>query len=210
MADGEGARPRGAYHHGDLRRALVAAAAAMVAESGVDALTLRGVGERAGVSRTALYRHFDGKAALLAAVAQEGFRRLRLDIEAAVLGAEGDGVEPLVALGEAYVGFGAAHPAHYRVMFGPTFGDWGRYPDLVAEGEAAFGVLAGAIAEGQAAGRLVAGDPVRLAQVVWAAVHGVVTLGGDGHLVQRPPGPANEPSLAAFATRALLAGLAAR
>ena len=62
---------------------LLQAAVRTIRTHGVDGLTLRGVGSALGVSRTALYRHFTDKAALLAAVAAEGFRMLRLDLEAA-------------------------------------------------------------------------------------------------------------------------------
>src|SRR5689334_22912844 len=65
------------YHHGNLRRALLDEALVTIAADGVDALTLREIGARVGVSRTALYRHFADKRALLAAVATEGFRTLR-------------------------------------------------------------------------------------------------------------------------------------
>src|SRR5918999_2634020 len=68
------------YHHGDLRRALVAEAVRTIDASGVERLTLRDVGAALGVSRTALYRHFADKSALLAAVAREGFRILRLQL----------------------------------------------------------------------------------------------------------------------------------
>ena len=60
------------YHHSDLRSTLVEAAAAMIAETGVAGVTMRGLAQRVGVSRTAPYRHFADKAALLAAVAEEG------------------------------------------------------------------------------------------------------------------------------------------
>src|SRR5215211_6045080 len=76
-------RPRGrpdapprSYHHGDLRRALLDAALALLRASGLDALTLRAVARAAGVSQTAPYRHFADRAALLAGVAEDGFRRL--------------------------------------------------------------------------------------------------------------------------------------
>src|SRR5205085_7573915 len=62
------------YHHGDLRRALVEQALRTIQARGVDALTLRAAGQSLGVSRTALYRHFTDKSALLSAVATEGFR----------------------------------------------------------------------------------------------------------------------------------------
>src|SRR4030095_16620746 len=65
------------YHHGDLAPALVSETLRLIQSRGVEAVTLRHVGQRLGVSRTALYRHFTGKAALLAAVSDEGFRTLR-------------------------------------------------------------------------------------------------------------------------------------
>src|SRR5687768_7465252 len=68
------------YHHGDLQHALKQAALRRIQTHGVQALTLRAVGEDLGVSRTALYRHFQDKSALLASVASEGFRLLRLSL----------------------------------------------------------------------------------------------------------------------------------
>jgi AcrR family transcriptional regulator len=73
----------GQYHHGDLRRALLEEALRTIQGEGVEHLTLRGVGETLGVSRTALYRHFSDKQALLAVVGREGFRMLRLALTAA-------------------------------------------------------------------------------------------------------------------------------
>ena len=71
------------YHHGDLQRALVQEALRTIQAQGVEGLTLRAVGKALGVSRTALYRHFADKSALLSAVAREGFRTLRLELLAA-------------------------------------------------------------------------------------------------------------------------------
>lgn len=210
MGDEGEAKPKTAYHHGDLGRSLVAAAVTIIAEQGEAALTLREVGQRLGVSRTALYRHFDGKAALLEAVALEGFRRLRQTLEVALAAAATGHLDPIGAIAEAYVAFGAAHPAHYRTMFGPALRNQERGPALKAEGQAAFGVLARAIAEGQATGRLGPGDPARLAQVVWALVHGIVALDGDGQFHPRSPATAAAPTLAPFAASVLLAGLLAR
>ena len=80
---GRNGRRKRTYHHGDLERALVDTAVRMIQEEGIQALTLRGVGARLGVSRTALYRHFDDKQALLARVASEGFKRFHEALAAA-------------------------------------------------------------------------------------------------------------------------------
>ena len=105
------------YHHGDLRRALSEEAVRTIQAEGVERLTLRAVGQRLGVSRTALYRHFTDKSALLAAVAAEGFRMLRVElVEAWERG--GRGPEGFDAMGLAYVRFGitapVALPRHVR------------------------------------------------------------------------------------------------
>src|SRR5437870_1534103 len=97
------------YHHGDLPRAMLQEAVRVIQARGVAALALRGVGAALGVSRTALYRHFADKQALLSAVAREGFRTLRKELhEAWVQG--GRGREGFEKMGEAYVQFAVAHP----------------------------------------------------------------------------------------------------
>src|SRR5262245_21057110 len=114
-------RPRrkraGQYHHGDLQRALLEEALRTIQTHGVEHLTLRAIGETLGVSRTALYRHFSDKQALLAAVGRQGFRMLRVALTDAWEG-KGRGRPGFDAMGLAYVRFAASHPAHYRVMFG--------------------------------------------------------------------------------------------
>src|SRR6187455_2389962 len=108
-----GRKSRDRYHHGDLRRALLQEAVRTIQTRGVEALTLRAAGQTLGVSRTALYRHFTDKAALLRAVAQEGFRMLRLELVAAWDKA-GGGRNGFEQTGVAYVRFAVEHPAHYR------------------------------------------------------------------------------------------------
>src|SRR5882762_8903275 len=87
-----------AYHHGDLERALVDTAVLMIQQEGVQALTLRGVGARLGVSRTALYRHFDDKQALLTRVASEGFKTFHDALAAAAAKAEARRADPMPAM----------------------------------------------------------------------------------------------------------------
>src|SRR5499427_1675218 len=65
------------YHHGNLRRALLDEALRTIQMHGVEHLTLRTVGERLGVSRSALYRHFADTQSHLATVGKEGFRKLQ-------------------------------------------------------------------------------------------------------------------------------------
>jgi AcrR family transcriptional regulator len=166
------------YHHGDLRRALLEAAVRTIRRHGIDGLTLRGVGSTLGVSRTALYRHFTDKAALLAAVAAEGFRMLREELTAAWEG--GRGREGLEAMGAAYVQFAVTHPSHYRVMFGADI--LVAHDELQREGEGSFAVLVQAITALQRQRLARRDDPQQMALFIWAAVHGVAMLAIDGRL----------------------------
>jgi AcrR family transcriptional regulator len=95
------------YHHGDLRAAVLAAAGKLLEKEGLGSLSLREAARRAGVSHNAPYRHFPDRAALLAALAAEGFALLGAALE------NRSGRE----LGEAYVRFALAHPQRFRLMF---------------------------------------------------------------------------------------------
>lgn len=183
-----------AYHHGDLERALVETAVRTIQDEGVQALTLRSVGLRLGVSRTALYRHFDDKLALLARVASEGFKRLHAALSGAVARAGDQHDDPLQAMAVAYVNFARANPSHYQTMFGGFLKDWRRYPDLIELAEAAFNVLLDTIRDEQQHGRIVAGDPVELAELTWSMSHGIATL-GMAHQLERTPTPLEDLAL---------------
>src|SRR5579864_3662327 len=108
--------PRRPYHHGHLREALLQGAVRAIAELGPAAFTLREVARRAGVSHNAPYRHFRDKEALLAAVANEGYRELTAAMLAAA-GRQVRGVDRLKHAGLAYIEFALRRPEHFTVMF---------------------------------------------------------------------------------------------
>jgi AcrR family transcriptional regulator len=197
-------RPRRPYHHGDLRRALLQEAVRTIREEGVQALTLRAAGKRLGVSRTALYRHFTDKSALLAGVAREGFQRFRDDLLAEWRDA-GGGLDGLARMGVAYVRFALSNPSHYRVMFGGFSDLAAKDPELEAVAHAAFAVLVDALESLQASGEIIQGDREQLAQYIWATVHGVAMLAIDGQL---GPDPAAADALARLAVDRLKYGIA--
>ena len=178
-------KPRDRYHHGDLRRALLDEALRTIQQDGVDALTLRTIGVRLGVSRTALYRHFTDKRALLSSVATEGFRLLT---ERLLNAWKAGGIRGFNAMGVAYIRFAMGNPSHYRVMFGGFVDDGPRDDDLMRESTAAFQALVDAIVALQQEGAVRKDDALQLAQFIWAVVHGVSMLIIDGQLAhQRAP-----------------------
>ncbi len=199
-------KPPRAYHHGDLRRALLQEAVRTIAAQGVAGLTLREVGHQLGVSRTALYRHFSDKSSLLASVAREGFERFTDDLRGSWRGHEGTR-RGLELMGAAYVRFALEHPAHYRVMFGDYRERCAKDPELQAAAAAAFQVLVDALISLQAAGLVRRDDPTQLATFIWAIVHGVAMLAIDGQLGADPAGPDVE-LLTRFALLRMRTGIA--
>src|ERR1043166_9611825 len=105
-----------AYHHGNLRAALVKATLRAIAEDGPEGFTLRDVARHAGVSPAAPYNHFADKNELLAAVAGECVDRLAATIETSVAEASDDVLDRFRHVGIACVQFAAAHPEHFRAM----------------------------------------------------------------------------------------------
>ena len=161
------------YHHGDLRRALLDAAEALMAE-GDDDPSLRAVARRAGVSHAAPYKHFADRHALRAGVAERGFEALRGEMDRAAAAAA---QAPLRAIGRAYLGFALAHPARYRLMFGPEFAGGHGTPELDRAAQAAFDALVAR----QPHGDTQTGDRAT-AVASWSLVHGLATLLIDGRV----------------------------
>ena len=172
---------KGAYHHGNLRRALLDSALAMVEKEGPRGVSLRAVARLAGVSPAAPYRHFAGKEGLLAAVAEEGFRALEAKMQTASQETRGLALAEFRAIGFAYVHFAASNPSHFRVMFGPEVSDKTEHSSLKESADRASQIIADAITNCQRPG-LEGGDtdPQRLFISAWSTFHGLATLIVDG------------------------------
>ncbi len=123
------ARSRAKYHHGDLKRVLLAGARALIAEKGLEGFTIRELARRVDVTHGAAYRHFEDKTALLAEIAKCGYADLHRQIEGATSAANGLR-EWLTAIARAYVQYALSHPAEYQVMFGPRLNATGQFPEL--------------------------------------------------------------------------------
>lgn len=174
------------YHHGDLRNALVAAAAHMVEQGGQERFSLREAARSVGVTANAAYRHFADKSALLTAVAASGFEELSrrmlaaMDRRGRTATDRVTAVERLSAVGRAYVELALEQPELFRLMFGPSGLSCldGGGSQIHGPTPAALlgGVLDGLVAEGQMSPERRAGAELR----AWAAVHGFASLVLDG------------------------------
>jgi AcrR family transcriptional regulator len=162
------------YHHGNLRSALLDAAARTVRDRGVDALSLRELAREVGVSHGAPRRHFADRQALLDALAEAGFERMGAELRAALEAAGPAFVDRLRATGAAYVRFAIEDSALLELMFA------GKHREGAAGLEEAadrgFGVMLGLIEQGQAEGYLEPGDPERVGLVLFATIQGIASL----------------------------------
>ncbi len=164
------------YHHGDLKNALRAAASALIAERGVEGVSLREISQAAGVSHTAAYRHYADKQALLAELAEEGFRQLAELNRQTIAATPGGPASQLMACGRAYVRFGVQRPHVLQLMFGQAIPDWSIHPALQQASEELALTLAGVVAAGQSAGALRAAPLGEVTLTAWSLVHGLTLL----------------------------------
>lgn len=131
---------RQAYHHGDLRKALVDTGLVMIEELGSDGLSLRKIAARVGVSHAAPEHHFSTLRRLLTALAVEGFRAFRHSMLDAMQASPQSPAEQLRAALRGYLAFARSRPHLFRLMFDKTRLDW-EDPALGEAGQAARDVL---------------------------------------------------------------------
>jgi AcrR family transcriptional regulator len=168
-----------AYHHGDLRRALIETARRLVEETGPDKLTMRVVAARIGVSPAAPYRHFASRELLLAAVVAEAFHEL-----ADVIDGESR-TDPLTALHTVlaeYVRFALRTPQLYRLMFGAGRPDRAEHADVLAAQHRLESAAAETLQRAAAAGAIAATDLDDVLLTLRSLMHGLATWALDACL----------------------------
>ncbi|WP_158213377.1 TetR/AcrR family transcriptional regulator [Pigmentiphaga sp. NML080357] len=189
----------GAYHHGDLRQALLDAAQSILEERGLEGFTLRECARRAGVSHAAPAHHFGDVAGLLTAFAASGFRQLSALMRAYREAAPAEPEAQLRAVGLAYIDFAIGHRAQFQLMFRDDRlapGDSG----LDEAGREAAGHLSDTLAAALATRGLAEKGPDfdRRLILAWSAVHGFATLLLEGRL----DGWRGQQSVPVYASRA--------
>jgi len=157
----------------EVRQKILDAARDLFASEGYERVTMRRIAEAIEYSPTTIYNHFEDKDDLVNALCEEDFGRL-LAVFRGHLPPD-DPVEWIRRLGTSYARFGLDNPNHYRFMF-MTRAKFEKVPEASPSGRESFGVLKAAVEKAVAEGRFRAGDPHRMAQVLWANVHGAVAL----------------------------------
>ncbi|MGH7857981.1 MAG: TetR/AcrR family transcriptional regulator [Candidatus Binatia bacterium] len=163
----------------EVRRAILDAARELFVEKGYEAVTLREIAKRIEYSPTAIYLHFRDKKAVINAICDHDF--LALAKKFGKIAEIADPLERLRAAGLAYADFALKHPNQYRLMFMTP------HPPHLPEESAievgnrdqdAYAFVLWTASEAIAQGRLRPDldDPELVAQIVWAAIHGWVSL----------------------------------
>lgn len=164
-----------AYHHGDLKSALIAATIELIREKRLEDVSVADAARRAGVSSGAPYRHFKDRDVLIAHVAAEGFRRLAEAERDACLSHPSGSIDRLIALGCAYTEFGADNPELFHLMWSAA-----RHEDAVdvarEAGVDSYSAFIDELTGIMAARGLGARDPHDFGAPLWAMVHGFAGL----------------------------------
>jgi AcrR family transcriptional regulator len=157
-----------------LRSFLLDAAGRLLADEGAGALTMRRIAAEVGCSTTVLYTLFKNKDGLVSGLYREGFERFRRRI--AALPPAADPIQRVHDLAAAYRASALAEPNYYRVMFLGAVPGYAPSGEALAAGDATFAYLADAARACMDAGIYRPGDPYAVAQVLWSAAHGVISL----------------------------------
>jgi AcrR family transcriptional regulator len=164
------------YHHGDLRKTLINVGIELISESGTSSIDLRKVARIAGVSHAAPYRHFADKKALIAAISEEGFNLLSIEMEQAISMKESSAHEQLRGMGHAYVQFALKNPSLVREMFSGLTIEREAYPSLYEISKKLFNMIETVVIIGQEKGNIKVCDSKELTCVIWSMMHGTAIL----------------------------------
>lgn len=193
------------YHHGNLKEALIETALAMVECDGLDTITLRELTQRLGTSRSAVYRHFDSKEALIRGVIEKGYAQLDERFTPIFKDQTKSVADRFEQMGRAYLEYAMERPNLYRLLFGEKYkSEREGLCDYRDENQATgLYALIGLLLEGQKEGIIAQADPMVQAATVWASVHGLASLLIDGHLMMSD----NFEDIYRYSQAALLKGL---
>jgi AcrR family transcriptional regulator len=158
----------------EVEGSIIEAARDLMAEGGLDRLSMRHVAERVGLSATALYHYFENKEALVRRVVEDAFRRFGSYLAAAAERHPEGSVERLYALGEAYLRFAVENETYFRVLFSLQHPDPRTLEDLPHGG--GFNLLRESVAQAMEAGNIRAADPDLVSLYLWSVAHGIITI----------------------------------
>ncbi len=170
--------------HKSLRKGMLEAAIALLSEEGPAALTVRRVAVAVNCSTTLLYSLFGGKDGLANELYLEGFARLKQEFHADPSHAQLDGLARMRGLAQAYHQYAKRNPGYYIVMFGDAIA--GFVPPIESRNQAweSLAVLIEAFDDCMKQGSLPPSNPTAAARLLWAAMHGAISLELKGYYLK--------------------------
>ena len=170
--------------HKSLRQGMLDAATQLLTDEGPSALTVRRVADAVNCSTTLLYSLFGGKDGLANELYLEGFERLKQEFSADPANAQATGLQRLRALARAYHQYAKRNPSYYMVMFGDAIA--GFVPPLESRKRAweSLAVMIEAFDACMEQGELPKSNPTAAARLLWAAMHGAVSLELKGYYLK--------------------------
>ena len=171
------------YHHGNLKEEFLKIAFDFIAKEDVEKLTLKIFSDATGTSRSAIYKHFKSKDALMEVVIEKGFEKFDDAMSPILMNKEIPLIDRFYLGGQKYIEFAKTNPNLFRLLFGKKYSHIREKTiDLKDEDCSGFGALKLAIEEGQKSGILKKGSSYKQAIVVWSALHGFSSLMIDGFM----------------------------
>ena len=171
------------YHHGNLKEELINIAMEVIAKEDVEKLTLKVLADATGTSRSAIYKHFQNKDALIETIIKNGFEKFDEETTPYLKDQSKPLIDRFYLTGKLYVEFAKKNPNLYRLLFGKKYAHI-REETLSIKDEdcSGFAALKKAIEEGQEQGLLKKEDSYKQAIVIWASMHGIASLIIDGFM----------------------------
>jgi len=171
------------YHHGNLKEEFVKIAFEFIHKEDVDKLTLKVLSDATGTSRSAIYRHFKSKDALMEELIRQGFEEFDKVTSPVLLNREKPLIDRFYQTSKTYIAWATENPNLYRLLFGKKYAHI-REEILSIKDENcdAFSALKYAVEEGQKEGILKKEDSLKQSVIIWASLHGLSSLIIDGFI----------------------------
>lgn len=166
----------------DIRQCVIDIAVEVVATEGPEAVSLRDIARRAGMSHMAPYYYFGDRAGVFAAIAEDGYRLL----EESMLKELNETADVVASFIHSYVNFAVSHPGYFRVMFRSELAGMLTHEDTITSGNHAFDAVVEQVVTHSSMFENEA-DPVEISLFLWTHAHGIATLILDGPLLGRTP-----------------------
>ncbi|MEA2018251.1 MAG: TetR/AcrR family transcriptional regulator [Campylobacterota bacterium] len=171
------------YHHGNLKEEFLKIAFEFIETNDIDKLTLKILSDATGTSRSAIYRHFKSKDALIEVMIEKGFEQFDDATAPILLDTSNALVDRFYLATRAYIQWAKDNPNLYRLLFGKKYSHIREKIISIKDEDCnGFGALKLAIEEGQKQGILKDEDSYKQSIIIWASLHGLSSLIIDGFM----------------------------